>query len=69
MSNRMDHDPHVIAYYKPSGQAYFFTYHDHQKTQVMRVLGRFASDPELDLTWYDAAVLSKHIREEGTCTP
>lgn len=31
----------------------------------MRVLGRYASNPELDFTWYDAAVLSQKIRQES----
>jgi hypothetical protein len=28
----------------------------------LRVLGRFASNPELSFTWYDAAVLSQKVR-------
>jgi hypothetical protein len=28
-------------------------------------LGRFASNPELSFTWYDAAVLSQKIRQTG----
>lgn len=31
-------------------------------TQVLRTLGRYASNPELNCTWYDAAVLSHKIR-------
>ena len=29
------------------------------------VLGRFASNPELSFTWYDAAMLSSRIRSEA----
>jgi hypothetical protein len=29
------------------------------------VLGRYASNPELSFTWYDAAVLSQKIRQES----
>ena len=32
---------------------------------VLRTLGRFASNPELSFTWYDAAVLSQRIRQES----
>lgn len=28
-----------------------------------RLLGRWASDPDLAFSWYDAAVMSKRIRE------
>ena len=28
-------------------------------------LGRYASNPELSFTWYDAAVLSQKIRQEN----
>jgi hypothetical protein len=31
----------------------------------LRTLGRFASNPELSFTWYDAAVLSQKIRQES----
>ena len=29
------------------------------------MLGRYASNPELSFTWYDAAVLSQKIRRES----
>jgi len=31
--------------------------------EAMRTLGRWASDPELSFNWYDAAAMSKDIRE------
>ncbi len=37
---------------------------DSRRRDVMRVLGRYASNPELSFTWYDAAVLSQKIREQ-----
>ena len=33
--------------------------------ETLRVLGRYASNPELSFTWYDAAVLSQKIRQES----
>ena len=29
---------------------------------MLKVLGRFASNPDLSFTWYDAALLSQEIR-------
>lgn len=42
---------------------YVFRYDDASRAECLRTLGRFASDPELSFTWYDAAVLSQKIRE------
>jgi hypothetical protein len=33
------------------------------------MLGRYASNPELSFTWYDAAVLSQKIRQESRKSP
>ena len=33
------------------------------------MLGRYASNPELSFTWYDAAVLSQKIRQESRKKP
>jgi len=46
-------------------ERYVFLYDDVSKKESLRVLGRFASNPNLSFTWYDAAVLSKKIREES----
>jgi hypothetical protein len=34
------------------------------RAETLRTLGRFASNPQLSFTWYDAAVLSQKIRQE-----
>ena len=34
-----------------------------QATETLRMLGRYAADPQLSFTWYDAAVMSKKIRQ------
>jgi len=31
----------------------------------LRLLGRYASNPELSFSWYDAAVLSQKIRQDN----
>lgn len=44
------------------GQRYVFLYDDHSVETVLSKLSEFASDPELDFTWYDAAMLSQRVR-------
>lgn len=43
-------------------ERYVFLYEDSQKSETIRTLGRFAANPELSFSWYDAAVLSQRIR-------
>ena len=45
------------------GEYYIFLYDDVSKAETLRTLGRFASNPELNFTWYDAAVLSQKVRK------
>ena len=33
------------------------------RAELLRQFGRFASNPNLSFTWYDAAILSQRIRE------
>ena len=33
------------------------------RAETLRTLGRYASNPELSFSWYDAAVLSQKIRK------
>ena len=47
-------------------ERYVFLYKDECRSEVLRTLGRFASNPDLSFTWYDAAVLSQRIRQEET---
>jgi len=54
----------VIALVK-GAERYVFLYDDASRAEALRVLGRFASNPELSFTWYDAAVLSQKIRQES----
>ena len=55
---------HVLAFEK-AGERYVFLYDDSSRAETLRVLGRYASNPELSFTWYDAAVLSQKIRQES----
>jgi len=57
-------DIKVIALIKGIEQ-YVFLYDENNRAETLRTLGRYASNPELSFTWYDAAVLSQKIRQES----
>jgi hypothetical protein len=61
MSNRIDGSLHCIGIRK-RGETYAFVFDRLHLGEVLRTIGRFASDPELSLSWYDAAALSQHLR-------
>ena len=42
---------------------YVWIFTDDQATEVLRSLGRFASNHDLNFTWWDVAVLAKRVRE------
>ncbi len=60
----MNDDVNVLALVKGK-ERYLFLYSDAQQAEALRALGRHASNPELSFTWYDAAVLSRRIRNEA----
>jgi hypothetical protein len=45
-------------------ERYVFVFSDASRAETLRTFGRFASDPGLSFTWYDAAVLSAKVRKE-----
>ena len=51
----------VIALVK-DGERYVFLYDDRSPDALLRQFGRYAADPALSFTWYDAAVLSQRVR-------
>jgi hypothetical protein len=55
-------DINVLALVKGE-ERYVFLFDDAHRTDALRTLGKFASNPELSFTWYDAAVLSQKIRQ------
>ena len=59
----MTADLHIITLIK-SEQRYVFAFRNTEAElcEILRALGRFASNPDLDFTWYDAAVLSQRAR-------
>jgi len=54
----------VLALVK-GDERYVFLFTDEHKSDLLRTLGRFATNPELSFTWYDAAVLSQRIRQDS----
>ena len=58
----MSGDINVLALVK-GAERYVFLYDDASRAETLRTLGRFASNPDLSFTWYDAAVLSQKIRQ------
>jgi hypothetical protein len=58
-------DINVLAFAKGE-ERYLFLYNDDSRAETLRTLGRFASNPELSFSWYDAAVLSQRVRAESS---
>jgi len=61
-------DINVLALVKGE-ERYVFLYDDSNRAETLRTLGRYASNPELSFTWYDAAVLSQKIRQQSEVAP
>lgn len=59
----MAQDINVLALVKGQ-ERYVFLYDDESRSETLRTLGRYASNPELSFTWYDAAVLSQKVRHQ-----
>ena len=57
----MERGINVVALVKDT-ERYVFLYDDESASALMQTLGRFAGDPELSFSWYDAAVLSQKVR-------
>ena len=58
----MSHGVNVLALVK-GDQRYIFLFDNQSREQMLRTLERFAADPGLTLTWYDAAVVSQKVRQ------
>jgi len=57
----MDSGINVLALVK-DGERFVFLYDDDSSSQLLQTLGKYAADPELNFSWYDAAVLSQKVR-------
>ncbi|MGE4000228.1 MAG: hypothetical protein AB7I48_08430 [Planctomycetaceae bacterium] len=62
----MQKSVNVLALVK-DGERYVFLYDEKSVSALLQTLGRYAADPELNFSWYDAAVLSQKVRRLQTC--
>jgi hypothetical protein len=46
---------------------YIYVFDDANRDATLRQIARDAANPELSLSWYDAAVLSRKVRQTPTC--
>jgi len=58
----MSRSMNVLALIR-NGHRYVFVYDDNSVSEVLSRLSASARDPELDFTWYDAAMLSQRARK------
>lgn len=61
----MSQEVNILALSKGT-ERYLFLFKDQNRKEVFHVMARYASDPELSFTWYDAAVLSQKIRQDDS---
>lgn len=61
--NRLSKDINVLCLVK-GAERYIFLYDDQGMPETLRVMGRWASSPELTFTWHDAAVASKRLSDQ-----
>ncbi|AMV17075.1 hypothetical protein [Planctomyces sp. SH-PL14] len=57
----MERSINVLALMK-DGERFIFLYDEQSTPQLLQTLGRYAADPEMSFSWYDAAVLSQKVR-------
>lgn len=58
----MTNNINVLALVKGE-EKYIFLFNDRNRKNTLRQLGRYASNPSLSFTWYDAAVMSQKVRK------
>ena len=61
----MDQAINVLALVKGT-ERFVFLFDDESRSETLTMIARYASNPDLSFTWYDAAVLSQKIRQEST---
>ena len=59
----MDQEINVLALVKGT-ERFVFLFDDESRSETLTMLARYASNPDLSFTWYDAATLSQKIRQE-----
>jgi len=61
-------DVNVVALVKGE-ERYIFLFSDQRKGELLRTLGKYASNSQLNFSWYDAAVLSQKVRKASQQPP
>ena len=64
----MSKEVNVVALVKGE-ERYIFLFNDQRKGELLRTLGKYASNSELNFSWYDAAVLSQKVRKAAQQPP
>lgn len=57
-------DPNLIIMVNDRKECYLFLYHNEDWVKVLKILDRFALDPELSFTPEDAEMLGQGIRKK-----
>lgn len=57
-------DINVVALVK-GGERYVFLYDDDSRAEAVKTLSRYAANPELSFSWYDASVLGQKVRQSS----
>jgi hypothetical protein len=55
---------HVVPKISKKGEDYYIFVYDNcgkSRAEILRTLGRFASNPQLSFTWYDAEIVSRKV--------
>ena len=65
MSRFTNQDISVVALVRGE-ERYVILYTDAQRTEALRLLGRWATRPDLDFSWQDAWTLSQRIGRDAT---
>lgn len=52
-----------VVWLSKAEQKFVFLFDDRSLEETLKTFGRYASDPELDFTWYDAAYLSRRAQQ------
>lgn len=64
----MSSSVNVLALVK-DGERFVFLYDESSIASLLQTLGRYAADPEMSFSWYDAAVLSQKVRRLQSQAP
>jgi hypothetical protein len=60
----MAEDINLLALVK-GAERYVVLYDNASGAEALRLLGRWASNPDLSFTWYDCAVLAQRVRQNS----